>query len=659
MTLPRIRLLPPELRDQIAAGEVVERPSSVVKELVENALDAGARTVRVEIDGGGLDRILVVDDGHGMERDDALLALERHATSKLAEFADLYRLSTFGFRGEAIPSIAAVSRLTITTRTVDAVAAIEVVAAPGGTPQTREVGAPSGTSIEVRELFANVPARRKFLKSVGTEAGHVGDACLELALARHDLALTFARDGRVARQWLRAPDRQTRGRDVLARAMEGARSLSLAHVVGERGKLRVEALLAPPERARSGATGLHLLVNGRAIRDRHVARAVAMAYGSLLDPGRYPLGIVWIDVPSDEVDVNVHPQKAEVRFARGRELYDDVTRAIGGALSEQLREPGSSASIGAERQASFLESRAVSALFPSPPTLDERPRTVGDAARTLSDAMARGYSPIPDAPFVSRSPAAESDPWGLVEAPRPTVPGPSPNARSSPPAAPHLPEQPPLSSTLAGADLLAVASAAQAIRGELRYSTLRFLAQVRSTWLLCEGSDGVYVLDQHAAAERVNFARLREQFQARSVARQQLLVPEIVQVRSAETGLVEELRDDLLALGVDARVIGDGRVAVHGVPALLRRTNPEQILRDVLDELGKTGERKFGDAIDLVLATMACHGSVRAGDTLHPDEAAALLADLDTVDFAGYCPHGRPVVTVLPFADLERRVGRR
>ena len=627
--LPQIRLLPPELRDQIAAGEVVERPASVVKELVENALDAGARTIRVEIEGGGLDRIAITDDGHGMDRQGALLSLQRHATSKIAAFEDLYRLSTFGFRGEAISSIASVSHFTLTTRAADALEGIEITAHPGEEPTVREVGAPAGTSIEVRDLFVNVPARRKFLKSTGTEAGHVADTCVDLALARHDVALTFVRDGRVARQWLRAPDRAARGRDVLAR---GASVDAVAHVIGERERVHVEALLGAPERARSGATGLHLVVNGRAIRDRHLSRAVAMAYGSVLDPGRYPLGIVWIDVPSEDVDVNVHPQKAEVRFSRGRELLDDVTRALAGRLAEAFRSPPTS---------SFLESSAVSDLFPH--------QEMSTSTLAVSDAMTERTSP-----------AAFDDPWGLASDPPPSTraypdAGPmriAPLAESTPPIA-----RPPIDTTLQGAD--AVALAQQAPRGELRYGALRFLAQVRSTYLLCEGADGIYVLDQHAAAERVNFDRLRQQHRNRALARQQLLVPEIVQVRSAESSLIDEARDELLALGVDARAIGDGRVAVHGVPALLKRATPEQILRDLLDELARTGERKFGDAVDLVLATMACHGSVRAGDTLHPDEAAALLRSLDDIDFAGYCPHGRPIVTVLPYVELERKVGRR
>jgi DNA mismatch repair protein MutL len=639
MELPRIVLLPPSLRDQIAAGEVVERPASVVKELVENALDAGARTVRVEIDGGGLDRILVVDDGHGMDREGALMALQRHATSKIQAFDDLYHLHTFGFRGEAIPSIAAVSRTRITTRPADALAAVEVTS--GEPPAVREVGAPSGTSIEVAELFYNVPARRKFLKSVGTESGHVSDVCVDLALVRPDLALTLVRDGKVARQWLRAPDRASRGRDVMNKNVEGMRGPELAHVVGERGQMRVEALLSPPERARAGATGLHLLVNGRAVRDRQLARAVAMAYGSVLDPGRYPVGVVWVDLPSEELDVNVHPQKAEVRFARGREAFDDVTRAIMARLADAFRSPAS---------ASFLDSAVVSNVFPAAETA--RFPTVSPATERLAGAMAAST-------FASTN---TGDPWGLAGEERDAVPAtrvatpypPSSKAESvAPPAFPAR-----LSTTLASADLDRLTQEQPRLASE--YGSLRFLAQVRSTYLLCEGRDAIYVIDQHAAAERVTFARLRESFAKRAVQRQQLLVPEIVNVRSAESALIDEMREELLGLGVDARAIGDGKIAVHGVPSILtRKASPERILRDVLDELAMTGERKFGDAVDLVLATMACHGSVRAGDTLHPDECSALLRDLDAIDFAGYCPHGRPIVTVLPYAELEKKVGRR
>ncbi len=663
--MSRIRVLPAALRDQIAAGEVVERPSSVVKELIENALDAGARTLRVEVDGGGLDRILVVDDGAGMTGDEALLALERHATSKLAEFDDLYRLATFGFRGEALPSIAAVSRLTLTTRPADALAATQVEVVGGQAPTLREVGAPAGTTFLVRELFFNVPARRKFLKSVGTESGHVSDVCLDMALSRPDLALTLVRDGRTARQFLRAQSREERARDVLSRPGEGVRATTsdFVAVANVRGRTKVEAVLSVPERARSGATGLHLLVNGRAIRDRALARAVAMAYGSVLDPGRYPVGVVWVDLPPEEVDVNVHPQKAEVRFSRGRELLDDVTRALAAVLSDAFRSPAST----------FLSSERVSDLFP------------GRAAEASPGVTTRVGHGVPGgivsmSQAVTRAHSFGEDPWGLGGAPPASLgelglpatelDEPATQLGTGPMSASRAAESAPpvasleqtrvsgkLQTTLQSAD--AIEAAASAARGEIAYGRLRFLAQVRATYLVCEADEGIYVLDQHAAAERLNFARLRAQHDARKVARQQLLVPEVAEVSSAESELVDEARDEMLALGLDARALGDGRVAVHAVPALLMKASPLQLLRDLLDELGRSGGRKFGDAVDLVLATMACHGSVRAGDAMHPDECRALLSALDEVSFAGYCPHGRPIVTMLSYQDLEKRVGRR
>lgn len=683
-----IRLLPSDLRDQIAAGEVVERPASAVKELVENAIDAGARTIRVEIDGGGLDRIAVIDDGSGMEREQALLALQRHATSKLVVFEDLYRLVTFGFRGEALPSIAAVSRFRLVTRTPAGIAATEVIVEGGGTPRVADAGAPPGTSIEVRELFHNVPARRKFLKSTATESAQVADALVDLALARPTLALTFVRDGRVSKQWLRARDRVTRARDALGRAG----TEDYVHVVGERERLRIEAWISPPERARAGATGLRLLVNDRAVQDRALARAIAMAYGSVLDPGRYPVGVVWLDVPADDVDVNVHPQKAEVRFARGRELYDDVTRTLGFALAEKLvglggrpSAPAPSSPSGGPiitppvgvgtRELSAAMARAISPLaesragFRAAPSAPPAPHAPGSAAFESEIVRALHDSPRSGSASTERGQDAdtEEDPWGLVPAEGAPTQQTSRSAASAPPSAISTLIEHTLGGAALGPSLAAqrtlqsldTPSASGSLRSEQRYGSLVFLAQVRATYLLCEGPDGLYVIDQHAAAERVNFARLRAAHAAGAVARQQLLVPEIVDVTGPESALVDELREAMLAFGVDARAIGDGRVAVHGVPALLDKAPPAGILRDLLDELGRTGDRAFGDATDLVLATMACHGSVRAGDTLHPDQCRALLASLDDVAFAGYCPHGRPIVTVLTFADLEKKVGRR
>src|ERR1700690_2980962 len=593
----RIRRLPSDLANQIAAGEVVERPASIVKELVENALDAEATRVTVELEQGGTTLARVSDDGVGMDAEDAVLALERHATSKIADKDDLFRLRTFGFRGEALPSIASVAKLKLVPRARGSSEGTEVVVEGGGGPTSRPTGAAEGTSVEVRDLFFNVPARRKFLKATGTEAAHVGETILLAALSRPDVSFFLARDGRMAREWLRVATRRERA----AQAIDGER---LEMCLGERGPMRVEAHLGAPERARAGAVALHLLVNGRPVRDRQLARAVAQAYGSVLEPGRYPVGVVYVEVPSEQVDVNVHPQKAEVRFADARALHDAVTRELHQALGRAF----------------------------TIPALGKTPAW-----------------PIPRAsiapPPIAAPAGTAADPWQLAPAQEPAQPGSLAEPTATPSPAPL-------------ADLAAAAAEPGLFRGVGFYASLEFLAQVRATFLVCSGGDGLYVLDQHAAAERVTFHRLRKAFAARSIPMQRLLIPEVVQLSPAEVATLDERSTDVASFGVELRAVGPSAVGVHAVPTLLLRAAPERIVRDVVAELGRTARRPFGDAADLVLATMACHGSVRAGDALSREEVGALLRALDEVDFGGHCPHGRPVVTRIGFDELERRVGR-
>jgi DNA mismatch repair protein MutL len=594
----RIRVLPADLANQIAAGEVVERPASVVKELVENALDAGATRVKVEVNHGGTDLVRVSDDGFGMTPDDGALAFARHATSKIERKEDLFSLGTFGFRGEALPSIASVARVRLVSRVRGASEGTEVVVEGGGAARARPTGAAEGTTVEVRDLFHNLPARRKFLKSMGTESAHVSEALFLAALARPDVSLFLVRDGRPAREYLRAATRRERA----AQVFEGER---LEPCSGERGPLRIEAHLGPPERARAGAAGLNLLVNARPVRDRALARAVAQAYGSVLEPGRYPVGVVYIDVPADQVDVNVHPQKAEVRFADARALHDAVTRELHRAMTTAFSLPALGPSRGwGPRQ---------------PPAIPYSPESVL--------AGTQGPDPWRLEPAVDATAAA-------VIAERTTVVS---NAASTAPAgyvAPAL------------------------FESSGFYASLEFLGQLRTMFLLCNGSDGIYVLDQHAAAERVTFHRLRRAFAARAIATQRLLIADVVELLPSEVATLEERADDVAALGVELRAVGSSSVAVHAVPALLSRAKPERIVRDLVAELGRVARRPFGDAADLVLATMACHGSIRAGDLLSREEASALLRSLDDIDFAGHCPHGRPVVTRIGYDELERRVGR-
>jgi DNA mismatch repair protein MutL len=736
--MPTIHVLPDDLANQIAAGEVVERPASVVKELLENSLDAGATRLRVDVEGGGLGLLRISDDGCGMEEADAQLALARHATSKIKQLDDLMALGTFGFRGEALPSISSVSRFTLRTRRKADEAGVEVRVEGGGAPQTKPCGMAPGTTIEVRDLFFNVPARRKFLKSAGTESAHVTDTVEALALSAPGLTVTLCREGRVVREWLRAPDRG-------ARARASFPDEDLAELRGERGELKVLALLGRPERARASGASLKLFVNGRLVRDRVLSRTVLQSYGSVLPAGRYPVGVVFLEVAPDRVDVNVHPQKAEVRFADMRAVSDalfqiislELGRSFGLApVSHPYRSAGRPG--GGQREAGDGPwGGPASSLRPAPyepgqplrpapyepgqplkpapyepgqplrpapyePASGAPPSTPGrssgaaattprepagggrhseqrvpygqerdvdpwglfdgaasSAAKPSSASPARGPdSPVPstqlsalastpglspevvsgDAAGSGEEPFDPSDPWGLKKLPPESAQPPAPISAPAASAAPSQPSLPSIDATS---------------------KALRFVAQVRGTFLVCEGPDGLYILDQHAAAERVTFHRLRQQFASRQVVLQPLLFPAVVEVSAQEAAFVEENGELVLAAGLDARAVGPTSVAVHAVPQIVRRADAERLLRDLLAQAGRAGAGAYQDAIDMALATMACHGSVRAGDPMSPDEVQALLDALETVDFAGHCPHGRPIVTSMRWDELERKVGRR
>ncbi len=615
MVEAKIAVLPPALASQIAAGEVVERPASAVKELLENALDAGAQRVDVEIEGGGITRLCVSDDGSGMNAENARLSVERHATSKLVAIADLNNMATFGFRGEALPSIASVSHFALRTRSAQTDAGVEVSIEGGAPPTVRPTGMAVGTRVDVRDLFFNIPARRKFLRSTGTESGHVTEVVEAAALTRPEVTFTLTRDGRLVRELLRASGRAER----VAQVSQGE---ELTRCEGTRGPLRMEAFLSRPEHARSGAGGLRLFVNGRSVRDRAIAVTVAQAYGSVLERGRYPRGVVYLDLPPEFLDVNVHPQKAEVRFADPRALadalYGMLSRALAGAFS--LPTPNRNAWGRTKHEPVVVPVAAEPAVVPRAPT-GERNWVAGPAPATMSGNV------------------AASD------------------------ALASIASEMPLDSLFTGELALNVVRDSATIplrpRPEIAWSSLRFVAQLRQTYLLCESAEGIYLLDQHAAAERVTFTRLQKQYQGRAVPSQVLLFPVTLDVLPAEAELVELRGKEMAEVGLDVRVRGPESISIHAVPKLLQRASAERLLRDLLGEVSRKGGRGFSDAVDLALATMACHGSIRAGDPLAPDEAKALLEALDNADFAGHCPHGRPVVTFLSWAELERKVGRR
>ncbi len=608
----RVRVLDNALVDQIAAGEVVERPASVVKELIENAIDAGATSLSIQVQEGGREMIRVTDDGSGMEPEDARLAMQRHATSKIRAFDDLASLRTLGFRGEALPSIAAVSRFELTTRPPHAVAGTKIRIEGGERTDETETGCAPGTTVEVRELFYNVPARLKFLKSAQTENGHIGNICLRVALAHPHIRLTLDSNGKRVREYLPAPD-------ALVRAQRVFRDEHLSNLEFESpiaslsSPLKLRAALGAPERARSGTRSLLFFVNGRPVTDHKLARAVAFAYGSVIPPGRYPVGVVHLDIDPGEVDVNVHPQKSEVRFTNERAVLDALTRNLAGKLG--LQPWGRSTT----RSPDFWDRRIAK---------DQRITT--DAASP--DAVGRSY----DAWGIAQA-LAKSNETGVAERPA------TPYAATAAPS-------------LASSD---ATQPGRLIAETGFFKSLRVLAQVRRMLIVCEGDDGVYFIDQHAADERRLYHRMRQNHAANDIAKQRLLFAERVELERDEAALVEEHEAVFSRAGLETTRIGETTVAVHSVPVLLSRASGERLLRDLIGELLREADRSFGDAVDMALATMACHAAIRAGDELSIPECEALLGDLDDIDsFATHCPHGRPIAHHVSFADIERRLGR-
>jgi DNA mismatch repair protein MutL len=594
---PRIQVLPPGLADQIAAGEVVERPASVVKELCENAIDAGARRIDVEVEAGGR-RLRVVDDGCGMTAEEARLAVQRHATSKIRRAEDLWSLGTFGFRGEALPSIAAVSRLTLRTRPADgsSAAGFRLVLEAGVETEAGEVGMPPGTQVEVRDLFFNVPARAKFLKSEGTETGNISEAVLRLALAHPGVHLRLRTNGRPMLDLAPHQAMSERVRAGLAR-----RGASVLHeTAGSEGGCAVHAFLAAPEEAASTPRSTFLFVGRRFVRDRSLLHALAMGYGELLEKGRYPLSALFVEVPGAEVDVNVHPQKLEVRFARAQEVYAAVRHVVGAAVA----------------RAPWLTATPVRAYSLPPP----RPHD-GQGSHAADEPAAMRFS------FGRAAPAAGAP----VAASAATAP-PAPLERREPASAP----------------------------GSF-FGGLTFLGQLQRTYLVCAGPAELVLVDQHAAHERVAFQRLRVAHRQRAIARQRLLFPIPIEVdeAAAAAAVAPEVVEVLAELGFDLEAFGASTLLLRAVPDLLKDVDPKPLLLDVLHRLGDgTRPELAEDRLDHVFATMACHSVVRAGDLLGPEEAAALLGQLDAVDLRSHCPHGRPVLLRMSVSEIERRFGR-
>lgn len=560
----QIQILNEVTANQIAAGEVVERPASVVKELIENSLDAGATQIDVQIEEGGVRRLIIADNGSGMAPDDAVLCFSRYATSKITSVTDLANLASFGFRGEALASIASVSKVTLTTRQASQTLATQVVIEAGRVLSVGESGGPVGTRLEIESLFFNTPARLKFLKTPRSEAAAVESVVREAALSKPETGFRFQSDGvlKLEARSASAPERQLER--VINCLGEDCRNY-LYPIDCQTDFLKLSGYVVAPIVTRKDSQGIYLYVNNRYVRDKQLVQAIKVAFRTLLEVGRHPICVINLELNPEEVDVNVHPQKLEVRFS-------------------------------------------------------EASRVQGHLIRLLSDFLA-------------------TTPWLKQEIPEKIyVLRDMPMAFEVPLSAPETQQKPQVIHNLGGAE---------------RYADLRIIGQVDQTFLLLEGAKSMIVLDQHAAHERVVFEKVQARAKENQAPTQTLLFPVSITLNPNDMNTLSEKKHLFLPYGFEVEPFGDYEALIKSAPPGLKTEFVGEIVKDTLADLAKTDRADSLDAFsDHVCAQIACHTSVRAGQKLDHSEIRALLEQLDVIDYAAHCPHGRPVVRAIPFGEM-------
>ena len=581
-----IQQLPDHLINQIAAGEVVERPASVIKELVENSLDAGAQTVQIDVIAGGQKLIRIRDDGKGIDKHEIALALSRHATSKISSLDDLEAVASLGFRGEALPSIASVARLSLRSRTADADSAWEVEADGGQISAPKPAAHPQGTTIEVNDLFYNTPARRRFLRTERTEFGHIEKWVRRLALSRPQIGFTLTHNQRAV---LQTPAAKTEAaqRQRIAKICGDAFAEQCVYIERETDGIALSGWIGLPTFNRSQPDMQYWFVNGRSVTDKTLAHAVRHAYRDVLFHGRYPAYVLNLTMDPAGVDANAHPAKHEVRFRDGRRVHGVVSQTVDTALRDTKPGGHNITPIPMTRESVFNQGSM------SLPSATFRSRATSSG---VSETLA-AYQSMAAAPLHSEAPD-------------------------------HAPELPPLGFAI---------------------------AQLAGVYILAENKDGLVIIDMHAAHERITYEKLKRSFDDRKLVRQPLLVPESISVAESEANLIEENAEILASLGLVVDRSGPSSVTVREVPALLKNSDVESLLRDVLSDLSEAGHsNRIEDAGDDYLATMACHHSVRANRLLTLDEMNALLREMETTERADQCNHGRPTWTAVTMSELDR-----
>jgi len=613
-----IRVLPEILSNKIAAGEVVERPASVVKELVENAIDAGSRRILVEIEQGGRKLIRVSDNGHGMGRDDALLSLERYATSKILQEPDLFSIRTLGFRGEALPSIASVSRFTLITREKDADSGTRIEVAGGRMNNVSDAGAPAGTMIRVAGLFYNTPARRKFLKSVNTEMGHIADTIASMALCRPEIQFRLVHNNRTVKNWAQAADPTDRVADVLGRVIKK----DLLPVQRDNEDVQVSGWVAAARLSRSTARGVYLFVNGRWVKDRVIQHALFAGYSGRLMKGRYPVAVLFLQVPFDQVDVNVHPTKHEIRLARQKSVHDTVRDAVAGAL----------------RQSDPTRWRA-----PDAENID--PATTRVAEKESRDK----YKSMPN-------PGGGDTPAASTNISRPLFPSPEKGSRVA--------DRPDLRPSVepATADLRSARGAPvqqEPLWKRSFFSDLSVIGQYKGTYIICESGEGLLLIDQHAAHERVVYEQLKRQADGQRPSSQRLLMPETIDLGFREAQILEKVAPEMDRYGLEIEPFGGNTFVVKAVPTLLDSSEIPAMITQLVEKTAEIGvAAEMASILDGCLMVMACHNAVRAHQQLSDVQIKAMLVQLDACDNPSHCPHGRPIWIQWSVKELEKQFQR-
>jgi len=590
-----IRPLPPELINQIAAGEVIERPSSVVKELVENSLDAGATRIEVDIESGGARLIRVRDDGGGIHADELPLAVASHATSKIGSFDDLEHVASMGFRGEALASVSSVARFALTSRARDQDAAFRIEVDGGRLQAARPAQHPQGTSVEVRDLFYNVPARKKFMRAERTEFAHIDDLLKSLALARGSVEFRLSHNGKPVRIWKAARDEQAqlqRVAEVLGEEFP-AQSLRIDHAAAG---LHLSGWVGLPTASRAQADSQYFYVNGRLVRDRIVAHAVRQAYADVLFHGRHAAFVLYLELDPAGVDVNVHPAKHEVRFREQRLVHDFLFRTLHEALAQTRAGLGTLPATEPAPMAGYSYASPTPLAWPSPSSQSRL--SLGTREAPLADYAA----------LLGASPSIASAPAPLPE----TAEG----------------EAPPLGFAI---------------------------AQLKNIFVLAENAHGMVLVDMHAAHERITYEKLKAGRVTSNLRSQVLLVPLSIAVSAKEAAAAEEHAEALAEWGLELSRSGPATVVVRRIPALLEGADVGQLSRDVLSELAQHGSsRRLQELENELLSTMACHGSVRAGRRLTIPEMNALLREMEATERSGQCNHGRPTWVQLSLAELDK-----